>query len=105
MGLYAKLDVYGLRDAVSTRTTPTSRSATARTANGGGADAGCPGAGLGSSAEQHPDKAAQLTGSHPSRSGCRLRCTSTRSRSIPGHEPAEAHTLDLPCDDVFYAEA
>jgi len=39
-------------------------------------------------------------------SGCRPRCISTRTTLATWpRRPAEAHTLDLPCDDVPDAEA
>jgi GTP cyclohydrolase II len=48
------------------------------------------------------DKAAQLDRlGVTSRSGCRPRCASTRSTLATGpRRPTEAHTLDLPCDDL-----
>jgi len=40
------------------------------------------------------------------RSGCRPRCISTRSTLATWpRRPAEANTLDLPCDDVPDAKA
>lgn len=110
ISLYANLDAYRLQDAgldTYDANLALGYSEDGRDYTGRGADAGCPGAGPGSPAEQQPGQGSPAgpAWSHRRGAGADRGASQRDQRSLPGHEGRQRRTLDLPCDDVLDAEA